>query len=441
MSDAPAGFVSLFDGKTLAGWHTTPRVYGSMYPGGPLLTEVVPSLGGEFEANSYKHPAQWSVEDGVIVGRQDPRMPGYGGYLVTDQVYGDFELQFEVNLDWPADSGVMLRKRDDRWEGFQVLIDLRKSGTIGQFYGNGLGAFHAVSYNLDVERDADGAPIRLIADDPATTIEAVTDEKRGMLEEGISAEDFIAAWKFNGWNHFRVVCAGESPQITVWVNGVQTGRLDAGRKLNADHDLRAVTEVLGVAGHIALDVHDNDPIMGAARWAPDSACRWRNIFVKELGGTPVADQIRAAFIGAGFMGQVHTKAARTVGARLAGIVGLTPEETEQAVARLGVEQGYASLDAILTDPDIDVVHILTPNFLHAEQALAVIRAGKHVTCEKPQATDSDAARRLVAAADEAGVVGRRSATTRSTSATRPSCVTTPGATVTPRACAGAPPRT
>lgn len=282
MADAPAGFVSLFDGRTLNGWHATPRVYGAMVPDGPLITESHPAFAGDYQDMANAHPARWTVEDGAIVGRQDPAVAGYGGYLVSDQVYGDVELSFEVKPDWPADSGVMLRKRDDRWEGFQVLIDYRRSGTVGQFYGNGLGGFHAVSYALDMELDADGRPVRLIEDDPATSIEPVTDEKRAMLEEGISAADFIAAWRFDDWNHLRVVCVGESPQITVWVNGVKTGRLDASRRLNADHDPARVTQILGRRGHIAFEVHDNDPLMGDARWGVGAACRWRNVFLKDL---------------------------------------------------------------------------------------------------------------------------------------------------------------
>ena len=81
----------------------------------------------------------------AIEGRQDPARPGYGGYLVSEQTFGDFELELEMNPDWPADTGIMLRRRPgEDWAGFQVLVDHRKSGSIGGFYGNGIGGFHAV---------------------------------------------------------------------------------------------------------------------------------------------------------------------------------------------------------------------------------------------------------------------------------------------------------
>ncbi|MCS5498361.1 Gfo/Idh/MocA family oxidoreductase [Cnuibacter physcomitrellae] len=114
--------------------------------------------------------------------------------------------------------------------------------------------------------------------------------------------------------------------------------------------------------------------------------------------------ISAGFVGAGFMGDVHTRAARANGARLAGLVGSTPERGEAAARRLGVERAYPDLEAMLADPSIDVVHVLSPNALHAEQALAVIESGKNVVCEKPLAIGSAAAAALVEAAEGAGMV-------------------------------------
>ena len=61
----------------------------------------------------------------------------------------------------------------------------------------------------------------------------------------------------------------------------------------------------------------------------------------------------------------------------------------------------------MRDPDVDVVHICTPNHLHLPLAEARARAGKHVICEKPLALDAAGARRLVDAAAESGLSGRR----------------------------------
>jgi predicted dehydrogenase len=61
------------------------------------------------------------------------------------------------------------------------------------------------------------------------------------------------------------------------------------------------------------------------------------------------------------------------------------------------------LPALLADPELDAVLIATPDALHAEQAIAAARAGKHVLCEKPMATRARDAHAMVAACAEAGV--------------------------------------
>ncbi len=63
----------------------------------------------------------------------------------------------------------MLRATKLGSQGYQVLLDHRKSGNIGGFYGNGIGRFHAINFNVDVTRDAADRPIGLRLEDPATT--------------------------------------------------------------------------------------------------------------------------------------------------------------------------------------------------------------------------------------------------------------------------------
>jgi Predicted dehydrogenases and related proteins len=104
-------------------------------------------------------------------------------------------------------------------------------------------------------------------------------------------------------------------------------------------------------------------------------------------------------VGGGFMATVHSRAARAARARLVGIASSSPEHAARAADELGIEHPYGSLEELLADDAIDVVHVTTPNALHAEQALAVLAAGKHVVCEKPLATAVADAERLVAASE------------------------------------------
>lgn len=69
-----------------------------------------------------------------------------------------------------------------------------------------------------------------------------------------------------------------------------------------------------------------------------------------------------------------------------------------------IQASYTDLDAMLSDPAIEAVYISTTNEKHYTQALAAIAAGKHVMCEKPLAMTVNEARRMVAAAEKAGLV-------------------------------------
>jgi hypothetical protein len=273
---------SLFDGTSLDGWFAAPRSYGTIAPGGPSVLDLMPDLPRDYNERAAEHPARWTVEQGAIVGRQAPDAPGWGGYLVSERAFGDFELKLEMKLDWPADSGVMIRRRRDSWEGLQVLVDHRQSGSIGGFYGNGVGGFHGVPFAIDVERDSTGTPVGLVEDDPATTLEPITAAKRSMLAEAGDAATFLRNWSFGGWNTLRIRCVGDRPVVTTWVNHQLIARVETATFDYPGYDPDAVWNLLGPHGHLAFEVHDNDPGMGEARWGRGAACRWRDIQVREL---------------------------------------------------------------------------------------------------------------------------------------------------------------
>lgn len=109
-------------------------------------------------------------------------------------------------------------------------------------------------------------------------------------------------------------------------------------------------------------------------------------------------------IGGGFMAEVHSRASRSARAELRGIVASSPASSQKAADRLGLQAAFPSVDAMLADDGIDLVHICTPNATHAELALAVIDAGKQVICEKPLATSATDAQKLVDRATSAGIV-------------------------------------
>jgi predicted dehydrogenase len=80
-----------------------------------------------------------------------------------------------------------------------------------------------------------------------------------------------------------------------------------------------------------------------------------------------------------------------------------PERARDFAERHGIGRWSTYAQAVIDDPEVTAVYIATPTATHAEYAIAAARAGKHVLVEKPMAMSSDECRRMVDAADEAGV--------------------------------------
>ena len=118
----------------------------------------------------------------------------------------------------------------------------------------------------------------------------------------------------------------------------------------------------------------------------------------------MADGVRAAIIGTGFMGGVHARAIQRSGGRVHRVLGSSPTRSREAMSALRADGFATSLDDLLDDDSIDVVHVCTPNGTHAALVRAVLAAGKHVVCEKPLASGLTEAEELRALAHDAGVV-------------------------------------
>jgi hypothetical protein len=271
------GFVSLFDGKTLSGWHSEPRLPFPRFPGGPE-----PDRESEAYKKALSTRGSWKVEDGVIIGGQDPPGSGLGGYLVTDDDFGDFELLVDARPDWPVDTGILIRAGSAGVPGIQVLLDHRKSGGIAGFYGNGLAGYHALPYAFDAKYNESGKPVGLSPEKPETTNEPVTENKKKLLAYAAPVEDFLSAWRWDDWNTFKIRCEGKYPYVTTWINGVKICELDTSKITWPDYDKEEILRRCGSRGHIAFEVHDNDPLLGKDRWWPGAVCRWKNIYIRDI---------------------------------------------------------------------------------------------------------------------------------------------------------------
>jgi len=116
-------------------------------------------------------------------------------------------------------------------------------------------------------------------------------------------------------------------------------------------------------------------------------------------------RLQSAVIGAGFVGRAHVEALRRLGVPVLGVLGSSRERSEVACAELHLPRAYRSLEELSADREVSVVHVCTPNHLHFTQASTLLRAGKHVMCEKPMAMNPRESSALIELAREHKRVG------------------------------------
>jgi myo-inositol 2-dehydrogenase / D-chiro-inositol 1-dehydrogenase len=111
--------------------------------------------------------------------------------------------------------------------------------------------------------------------------------------------------------------------------------------------------------------------------------------------------VRIGLAGLGRLGKHHAEnlIRATPGASLVAVCSPVREERDWARSVLGVERCHEDYAALLAQPDVDTVWLVTPTSLHADQIVAALEAGKHVFCEKPLSLDPEECRRVVRVAE------------------------------------------
>ena len=92
--------------------------------------------------------------------------------------------------------------------------------------------------------------------------------------------------------------------------------------------------------------------------------------------------MNVGLVGAGNISDTHARAALAAGLQIAGVYGDNYEKARRLADRYG-GAAFPTLDALLADGSLDFVIIGSPSGCHAEQAIAAVRAGRHVLIEKP----------------------------------------------------------
>ncbi|MDF7661833.1 Gfo/Idh/MocA family oxidoreductase [Erwiniaceae bacterium L1_54_6] len=115
--------------------------------------------------------------------------------------------------------------------------------------------------------------------------------------------------------------------------------------------------------------------------------------------------IKAAIVGAGFIGPAHLEAIRRIGdVEVVALCDASLEDAQRKAQQLNIPFAYADVAELLQHPGLQVVHNCTPNHLHASINRQVMLAGKHIFSEKPLCMTSVEARELLRLATEQGVV-------------------------------------
>lgn len=117
----------------------------------------------------------------------------------------------------------------------------------------------------------------------------------------------------------------------------------------------------------------------------------------------MAKEIKVGVIGVGFIGPAHIEAIRRLGHSVIAIAASSQENAEQSAKTLSVPKAYGQWEDLVNDPQINVVLIASPNYLHYPQARAALEAGKYIICEKPLAVSSAESAALMALATEKGL--------------------------------------
>lgn len=244
-AEAKDGWTEIFDGKSLKGWHKNPEKIGH-------------GTGGI-----------WEVQEGAIVGYQDPPGSGNGGILLTDEKYGDFELQIDLKPSWGVCSGLFLRA-NDKGQCLQMMVDYHDAGNVGQIYGEGTGGFNTRTFDVNGIYDASGKHTGFKTDKHKTAAEVG-------LVSACTPEEWVKAWKIDDWNTAHVVVSGKYAHISTTINGLKVCEWNGETSKSERYDKEATLKALTAAGSIAVQVH------GGKNWPVEGRCRWKNIRVKKIG--------------------------------------------------------------------------------------------------------------------------------------------------------------
>ena len=114
-------------------------------------------------------------------------------------------------------------------------------------------------------------------------------------------------------------------------------------------------------------------------------------------------KFRTGVIGCGGISQVHMNALMGMdNVQIVAVCDIREDRAQTAAKKTGAPRVYTDWHELLRDPEVEVVHLCTPHYLHAPMTVEALAAGKHVLTEKPMATTLEDARAMIAASEQPG---------------------------------------
>lgn len=117
------------------------------------------------------------------------------------------------------------------------------------------------------------------------------------------------------------------------------------------------------------------------------------------------EKVRAGIIGTGFSAASHIEALRRLNhVEVVAIASSSKEKAEEKAKQFGIPKAYGDFNALIADPEVEIIHNCTPNNLHFPINKAVLEAGKHLLAEKPLAMNSAESHELQQLAEKSDAV-------------------------------------
>jgi len=112
--------------------------------------------------------------------------------------------------------------------------------------------------------------------------------------------------------------------------------------------------------------------------------------------------MKFAIAGAGYIAAIHAKAIKNNGGEIVAVVEKYADKAEPFAKKFRIKQQFATVEELLKAGSVDALVIGTPNFLHAPQAMAALKAGVAVMVEKPMALNASQGLKMADASAKSG---------------------------------------